>query len=146
MIIKKSKPKINCWNKTLLMQNIPALACLGLNTMPADALATQGPRASTDIVLTVWERQQNVNASLKQFCMFRVNIFLITLQVAELPSTVPSYQRKSCPGHHWFRLWLGATQATSHYLNQWRAWQSMNAVNLWWQSGSIWHLGICSHK
>ena len=21
--------------------------------------------------------------------------------------------------HHWFRLWLGADQATSHYLNQW---------------------------
>ena len=21
--------------------------------------------------------------------------------------------------HHWFRLWLGAVQATSHYLNQW---------------------------
>ena len=22
--------------------------------------------------------------------------------------------------HHWFRQWLGADQATSHYLNQWR--------------------------
>ena len=26
---------------------------------------------------------------------------------------------KSTILHHWFRLWLGADQATSHYLNQW---------------------------
>ena len=39
--------------------------------------------------------------------------------------------------HHWFRLWLGAVQATSHYLNQWwsvyrRIYASLGLNELTW--------------
>ena len=34
-------------------------------------------------------------------------------------SLFPMVQLTNIPAFHWFRSWLGAEQATSHYLNQW---------------------------
>ena len=46
--------------------------------------------------------------------------------------------------HHWFRYWLGADQATSHYLNQWwldywRIYASLGLNELMWPSDVTLH-------
>ena len=50
---------------------------------------------------------------------------------------------------HWFRLWLSAVQATSHYLNQWwsvyrRIYASLGLNELMWPSDTMWCHGYWS--